>query len=412
MPNQINVSTEKCIGCALCVKACPFGAIALIERPDHAKKLKLAVIDMHKCTFCGACVEACKKFGAIHMVKEEAIHLDIDKSHYKGLWVYAEQRHGEISPVVFELLNEGRRLADKLGVPLSAILMGHNIEARCQELIQHGADKVYVYDDPILTEFQDDPYSDLLSHLIEKEKPEIVLMGATNIGRSFASRVAARIYTGLTADCTGLEVDLETRNLQQTRPAFGGNIMATILTPRHRPQMATVRHKVFKPSAKDASRKGEVIKMSVDSSNIINRTKFLQFIKDTTAKVNLSDADIICSGGRGLGKPEGFKMIEELAECLGGAVGSSRAAVDSGWIPYSHQVGQTGRTVSPKIYFACGISGQIQHLVGMGSSDIIVAINKDPHCPMMKIATFAIEGDLYEIIPWIIKEVNKVRGVA
>jgi electron transfer flavoprotein alpha subunit len=406
--NQISVLPEKCTGCGLCFKSCPFGAITLVERPD--KKVKLAVIDLHKCTFCGACIEACKKFGAISLVKEEPIHLDIDISHYKGIWVYAEQRHGEISPVVYELLNEGKTLASKLNVPLSAVLMGHNIGEKALGLIQRGADKVYLFDDPILAEFQDDPYSDLLSHLIEQEKPEIVLMGATNIGRSFASRVAARIYTGLTADCTGLDIDPATRNLQQTRPAFGGNIMATILTPRHRPQMATVRHKVFKPAAKDASRKGEVIKKPVDSAKTLNRTKFIQFIIDTTAKVNLSDADIIVSGGRGLGKPEGFKIIEELAEALGGAVGSSRAAVDAGWIPYSHQVGQTGRTVSPKVYFACGISGQIQHLVGMGSSDIIIAINKDPHAPMMKIATFAIEGDVYDIIPWIIKEVKKARG--
>jgi electron transfer flavoprotein alpha subunit len=231
-------------------------------------------------------------------------------------------------------------------------------------------------------------------------------MGATNIGRSFASRVAARIYTGLTADCTALDIDLSTRNLMQTRPAFGGNIMATILTPRHRPQMATVRHKVFKPSQKDANRQGEVIKRQFDASKLMNRSKFLSFIKDTTAKVNLADADIIVSGGRGLGNPDGFRLIEELAEAVGGAVGSSRAAVDSGWIPYSHQVGQTGRTVSPKIYFACGISGQIQHQVGMGSAEIIVAINKDPHCPMMKMATYAIEGDLYDIIPWIIKEIK------
>jgi electron transfer flavoprotein alpha subunit len=410
MSNQIDVLKEKCIGCALCVKACPFGAIALVERPEHPRKSKLAVVDMHRCTFCGACVEACKKIGAISLVKEEPIKLDIDASHYKGVWVYAEQRHGEISPVAYELLNEGGVLAKKLGVPLSAILIGHKITAKAQDLIEHGADKVYVYDDAVLNEFQDDPYSDVLSHLIEKERPEIVLMGATNIGRSFASRVAAKIRTGLTADCTALDIDMKTRNLMQTRPAFGGNIMATILTPRHRPQMSTVRHKVFKPALRVPGRKGEVIAMKIDAAKIINRTKFLEFIQDTTAKVNLSDADIICSGGRGLGKTEGFKLIEELAETLGGAVGSSRAAVDAGWIPYSHQVGQTGRTVSPKIYFACGISGQIQHLVGMGSSDIIVAINKDPHAPMMKVATFAIEGDLYDVIPWIIKEVKKARG--
>jgi len=411
MSNQINVLSEKCIGCALCVKQCPFGAITLTERPDHPKKLKLAVIDLHKCTFCGACVEACSKFGAISMVKEEPIKLDIDPSHYRGLWVYAEQRHGEISPVVYELLNEGRRLADKLQTPLCAVLIGSQIESKAHDLIQRGADKVYVYDDPVFVEFQDDSYSDILSHLIEKEKPEIILMGATNIGRSFASRVAAKIRTGLTADCTALEVDLSNRNLMQTRPAFGGNIMATILTPRHRPQMATVRHKVFKQAKRDPNRKGEIIKKTADVSKIINRTKFLEFVKDTSAKVNLSDADIICSGGRGLGKPEGFKLIEELAECMGGAVGSSRAAVDAGWIAYSHQVGQTGRTVAPRVYFACGISGQIQHMVGMGSSEIIVAINKDPNAPMMKAATFALEGDVYEIIPWIIRKVKKSRGL-
>ncbi|MCL1972238.1 MAG: electron transfer flavoprotein subunit alpha [Endomicrobia bacterium] len=407
MANQILVSAEKCVGCKICVGACNFGAITMQERPEHPKKQPIAVIDLNKCVFCGACVDACK-FKAIEM-KKDAPREGVDKSKYRGVWVYAEQRHGEISSVVYELLNEGARLAKQLEVPLSAVLIGSDIKAKAQDLIERGADKVYIFDDPVFIEFQDDPYASILTRLIEQEKPEIILMGATNIGRSFASRVAARIQTGLTADCTSLDVDLQNRNLLQTRPAFGGNIMATILTPNHRPQMATVRHKVFKEAKVEKGRKGEVIENKVDVSTLVNRTKFLGFIKDSSAHVNLADADIIVSGGRGLGKAEGFKLIEEFAELLGGAVGSSRAAVDSDWIPYSHQVGQTGRTVAPKVYIACGISGQIQHMVGMGSSDTIIAINKDATCPMMQTATYALEGDLYEIIPRIISEIKKSR---
>jgi electron transfer flavoprotein alpha subunit len=343
-------------------------------------------------------------------LKKDAPKVDVNKDDYRGVWVYAEQRHGEISGVVFELLNEGRRLADKLGVPLSAVLIGSQIKGKTQELIDRGADKVYLFDNPVFAEFQDDPYSAIITQLIRSEKPEIILMGATNIGRSFASRVAARIQTGLTADCTSLEADTENRNLLQTRPAFGGNIMATILTPRHRPQMATVRHKVFKEAKAESGRKGEVIEPAFDAQTLINRTKFLEYVKDESAHINISDADIIVSGGRGLGGPDGFKLLQELADLLSGAVGSSRAAVDSDWIAYSHQVGQTGRTVAPKIYIACGISGQIQHMVGMSSSDIIIAINKDGTCPMMQTATYALEGDLYEIIPNIIKEIKNSRA--
>lgn len=400
MANKINIDLDKCVGCGACESACPFGAISLKDGK--------AAVDGEKCRFCGSCVQACP-VSAITMQKEE-VKDAVDKSLYKGVWVYAEQRHGEISSVVYELLNKGSELAKTLNVPLSAILIGSNISAKAQDLINRGADKVYVYDDPILAEFQDDPYSCILADLIKEEKPEIVLMGATNIGRSFASRVAAKIYTGLTADCTALEIDPETRNLMQTRPAFGGNIMATILTPRHRPQMATVRHKVFKEAKVQEGRTGEVINKTVDAQKIINRTKFIGFFKDQTADVNISDADIIVSGGRGLGNPEGFKLIKELADLLGGAVGASRAAVDSDWIPYSHQVGQTGRTVAPKIYIACGISGQIQHMVGMSSSDTIIAINKDKDCPMMQTATYSLVGDLYEIIPAIIKEIKNIKG--
>ena len=400
MANKLNIDLDKCVGCGACEAACPFGAISLKDGK--------ATVDPEKCRFCGSCVQACP-VNAIAMQKEE-VQDAVDKSLYKGVWVYAEQRHGEISSVVYELLNKGSELAKTLNVPLSAILIGSNISAKAQDLINRGADKVYVYDDPILAEFQDDPYSCILADLIKEEKPEIVLMGATNIGRSFASRVAAKIYTGLTADCTALEVDLETRNLMQTRPAFGGNIMATILTPRHRPQMATVRHKVFKEAKVQEGRTGEIINKTIDAQKIINRTKFIGFFKDQTADINISDADIIVSGGRGLGNPEGFKLIKELADLLGGAVGASRAAVDSDWIAYSHQVGQTGRTVAPKIYIACGISGQIQHMVGMSSSDTIIAINKDKDCPMMQTATYSLVGDLYEIIPAIIKEIKNIKG--
>ncbi|MDR1087335.1 MAG: electron transfer flavoprotein subunit alpha [Endomicrobium sp.] len=407
MTNSIKVLNDKCVGCGQCAGACPFDAISTVERSEHPKKFKLAVIDLNKCTYCGTCVQACN-FNAIELAKD-AHQAGVDKSEYKGVWVYAQQRHGEIAGVVYELLNEGKKLAKQLGTSLSAVLIGDNIKSNAQDLINRGADKVYVCDDPIFIEFQDDPYASILTQIIKKEKPEIILMGATNIGRSFASRVAARIYTGLTADCTSLEIDPETRNLQQTRPAFGGNIMATILTPGHRPQMATVRHKVFKEAKVEEGRKGEIVDCKVEVATLVNRTKFLGFIKDSSSNINIDDADIIVAGGRGVGKAEGFELLEELAEFLDGAVGASRAAVDSQWIPYSHQIGQTGKTVAPKVYIACGISGQIQHTVGMNSSDIIIAINKDASCPMMQTATYALEGDLYEIIPNIIKEIKSVR---
>lgn len=392
MPIQIII--EKCTGCTLCIKACPFDAIRIMD--------KKAVLDLNKCTLCGACVPACK-FKAILLDKTQNTCVLADIKDYKGIWVFAEQKHGKAQSVAYELLGKAHELGKKLNSPVSAVFIGNNLQDQVDELIWHGADNVYLVQAPEVAEFQDEPYTNILVKLIQKYKPEIVLCGATAIGRSLISRVAIKIKAGLTADCTGLDIDLEKKILLQTRPAFGGNIMATIISPNYRPQMATVRHKVMQPIDPDKKRKGKIIRESFDAQTYSSRTKLLDIIDEIESTVNISEADIIVSGGRGMGSPENFKLLEELAHVLGAAVGASRAAVDSGWKPYSHQVGQTGRTVGPKIYFACGISGQIQHLVGMQSSKIIVAINKDPEAPIFKVATYGIVGDIFQIIPALIK---------
>ncbi len=334
----------------------------------------------------------------------------IDIEGYKGVWIFAEQRRGKVSSVAYELLGIGRKLADDLKTDLSAVLLG-TAETEAKELIGWGADKVYLSKDQIFESFNDEPYSQLLTSLITEHRPEIVLAGATPMGRSFIPRVAARLRTGLTADCTSLAIDKGTGNLLQVRPAFGGNIMATILCPNNRPQMATVRPRVMKRRTYDEGRAGDII--DVEAGGITSRTKVLETVKEISdITVNLQEADIIVSGGRGLGEPKGFKLMEELAELFGGAVGSSRAAVDAGWIPYRHQVGQTGKTVCPKIYFACGISGAVQHLVGMQSSDIIIAINKNPEAPIFNVATYGVVGDLYEIVPLLIKKIKEAKGIS
>jgi len=393
----IEIITDKCVGCKLCIRACPFGAISVEN--------KLAVIDFDKCTLCGACVDACK-FDAILIRKEEVKTKDI--SAYKGVWVVAEQHKGTIQSVTYELLGKGRELADKLGVELCAVLLGDKIEPKSADLFHRGAEKVYVVDSPKLKHYQSEPYSNVLIELINEYKPEIVLCGATSTGRSLISRVAVKIDAGLTADCTALDIDQEKSLLLQTRPAFGGNIMATIICPNHRPQMATVRHKVMKEAVPDLSRTGQIIKKAYSDKLLASRTKILDIVEEQGYKINLSDADIIVSGGRGLGKPESFALLHELADAIGGAVGASRAAVDADWIAYSHQVGQTGKTVCPKIYIACGISGQIQHLAGMSSADIIIAINKDPDAPIFKVANYGVVGDLFEIVPALTKKLKSI----
>ncbi len=425
MPIQIII--EKCTGCTLCIKACPFDAIRMMDksedsglaslrteghglpsvRQSHSQSHKKAVIDLNKCNLCGACVPACK-LKAILLEKTPAVCAVADIKDYKGIWVFIEQKSGLIQSVAYELLGKAQELAKKLHCQVSGVLIGNNLDGQLDELVWRGADNIYLVEAPELENFQDEPYTNILVELIKKYKPEIVLCGATAIGRSLISRVAINIKAGLTADCTGLDIDLQKKILLQTRPAFGGNIMATIISPNYRPQMATVRHKVMQPMEPDKKRKGKIIREKFDNSLYASRTKLLDIVEEIEALVNLAEADIIVSGGRGMGCPENFKIIEELAQVLGAAVGASRAAVDAGWKTYSHQVGQTGRTVAPKIYIACGISGQIQHLVGMQSSKIIVAINKDPEAPIFKVATYGVVGDLFQIVPALTKKFKEV----
>ncbi len=394
----ITVYKDKCIGCSLCVKTCPFNAITMVD--------KKAVIDLDKCTICGSCVEACSKVHAIEIVRETTRTPDIEK--YKGVWVFAEQRKGVVQSVTFELLGKARELADKLKVEVACVLIGHSVKDKAEDLIHRGADTVYVVDDPKLENLLDEPYARMVANLIRKHRPEIMLCPATSVGRSVISRVAVQLRVGLTADCTGLEVDLKDRSLQQTRPAFGGNIMATILSSYHRPQLATVRHKVMKEAPLDLKRKGKVEVVEFDKTFFISRTKVLKVVDEITSTVNITEANVIVSGGRGLGGAENFKMLEELAKVLNGAVGASRAAIDEGWMPYSHQVGQTGKTVCPNVYIACAISGQIQHLVGMQSSDIIIAINRDPSAPIFNVANYGIVGDVFEIVPLLTKRFKEI----
>ncbi len=399
--DPISIINDHCVRCGACVKACPFGAIT------QAEKKVFPVIDLHKCTLCGACKEACK-FDAIAIRPKPAQPVSVKLDEYQGVWIFAEQHEGAIQSITFELLGEGRKLADALGMKLGAVLLGSGIQSRSEELIARGADQVFLADQPELASFQDEAYAAVLSELIRRHKPAIFLCGATTIGRSVLSRVAVTVRAGLTADCTGLAIDPTTHELLQTRPAFGGNIMATIITPNARPQMATVRHKVMKEAEVMPGRTGEVRIEKLAQELLKCRARRIRFEPEKEKSANIAEANIIVSGGRGMQKPENFAVLKELADVLGGAVGASRAAVDSNWIAYSHQVGQTGKTVCPKIYIACGISGQIQHLAGMSSSDIIVAINKDPDAPIFKVATYGIVGDLFDIVPRLTEAFRKM----
>jgi electron transfer flavoprotein alpha subunit len=333
---------------------------------------------------------------------------DTQRNEHCNTWVVAEQRGGKIQDVTFELLGAGRRLADTRGQQLWCVVIGNNVTDGAQACIHHLADGVIVVDDPALDEFLDATYANVLARLVEKHKPEIVLAGATAYGRSLVPRVAVKINAGLTADCTGLEIEAETGHLLQTRPAFGGNIMATIKSANHLPQMATVRPRVMSAPEPDTSRTGQMIEESLQPEDISSVMKSLKTVVDAEEAMSLADAQIIIAGGRGVKSKEGFEELKKLAHTVGGAVGASRAAVDAGWIEYAHQVGQTGQTVQPRVYIACGISGQVQHLVGMQSATTIIAINQDPNAPIMQMADYAIVGDIFEIIPAIIDEIRRL----
>ncbi len=355
---------------------------------------------------------------------------------YKNIWVFVEQRDGKLMNVALELLGEGHRLSREISddTKVCALLIGDKVENLADECFAYGADAVYYIEDPLLKNFTTDAYTKVITDAVNEYKPEIFLYGATHIGRDLAPRVAARLDTGLTADCTHLDVSvagyikfaeenttLNTKSLnpedpdkglKMTRPAFGGNLMATIICPKHRPQMATVRPGVMSKMEKKDGAKGEVIRVKHSLSEADIRTKLVDIVKSAKEMVSLTDAEIICSGGRGLGDASGFELMKKFADKVGGVVGASRAAVDSGWIDHSHQVGQTGTTVKPKIYFACGISGAIQHLAGMQTSDTIVAINKDPDSPIFEVADYGIVGDLYKVIPQIMELWDQAEELA
>lgn len=394
----VKVEPEKCSGCEVCIESCSVEAIEIVDGK--------AIIN-ENCNSCNMCLDVCPE-EAIHEVEREAIPKAIDLDQFKHVMVFAEQREGTLVKVGLQLLGKGRELADSLGQDLAAVLLGDNVRDLTRELIAHGADRVYLAQHPLLKSYNTQTYTKVISEIIRQQKPNIVLYGATHIGRDLAPRIAIRVNTGLTADCTELKISEEEKILLQTRPAFGGNVMATIITPNHRPQMATVRPGVMKELAKDESRGGEIVEVPVelkDDDDI--KTKLLEVKKEVKRGVNLEDAEIIVSGGRGVGCKDNFGIIKDLAEALGGEAGGSRMAVEDGWITQDHQIGQTGKTVRPKLYVACGISGAIQHRAGMQNSDVIVAINKDPDAYIFKIAHYGIVGDLHEVVPVLIKELKK-----
>jgi electron transfer flavoprotein alpha subunit len=394
------IDTTNCIGCGKCVKICPAEAIEMYLTPEEQKLL--AEWEAQRAAESGAEkpeADADEEDAALAKLKE-----------YKGIWVFVEQTDGAPHVVAWELLGVGAELAKTLGVELCTVVIGENVERLSEESFHFGASKSYLVDDPVFRHYRTESYYKAVCHLVRKYKPEIVLVGATGLGRDLAGAVATDLMTGLTADCTGLAID-ERGFLLQTRPAFGGNIMATIMTERTRPQMSTVRPHVMPLPVCDTSRKGEIIRETVPLQENDILAKVLEIIEDKRGgadDIDISAADVIVSGGRGMLSKDNFGILQELADELDGVVGCSRAAMEAGYMPYERQVGQTGKTVRPKIYIACAISGAIQHLVGMQDSDVIIAVNRDKSAPIFEVATYGIVGDVFEVVPAI---TNRIRDV-
>lgn len=389
----IDIIKDKCVGCKACFVACPYGAIEFVEK-------KAVITD--KCTLCGACKESCR-FSAIVSERDERQGSDL--SRYEGIWVFAEQRYGKLKPVSLELLGKARELAARLNAKVTSVLFGYNIGFLARDLIAYGADQVLMMDEEWLGDFNDRIYGELITNLVKEHKPEIVLVGATSKGRSLAPYISSSLKTGLTADCTGLSIDDEGL-LVQTRPAFGGNLMAEIVCPHNRPQMATVRPKVFKPLEPDYEKRGIITR--IQKEPIEGLVKLIRNI-DNAEGQSLTDAEIIVSVGRGIGSAANIRLAGELADALGGVLASSRPLVDMGWMPYSRQVGQTGKTVAPRIYIACGISGAIQHLAGLADIDTIIAINQDPEAPIFKVANYGIVADVKEFLPLLTEKIKQAK---
>ncbi|MCE1225316.1 MAG: electron transfer flavoprotein subunit alpha [Geobacteraceae bacterium] len=391
------VDAEKCIGCLKCVKVCPAQALEMFFTPEEQK-----ILDQLAAAGAAAPAED---------DDPEAAAIARMQAQYRGVWVFIEQTDGEAAKVSWELLGKGKELAGKLGVELCAVVVGHKVEPLCHEAFTYGAEKAYLLDAPLYAEYRTQSYLEAMCHLIEQHKPEVILMGATGMGRDLAGAVATRVGTGLTADCTGLDID-DKRNLMQTRPAFGGNIMATIMCDKYRPQMSTVRPHVMQMPEPLPAASGQIIRDSFTVPEDQVLVKVLEIIRDGDSKhkVDIGGAEFIISGGRGMMGPENFSMLEELAKELNGVVGASRSAVDAGWMPHDRQVGQTGKTVRPKIYIACGISGAIQHLVGMQDADLIIAINRDKDAPIFEVAHYGIVGDLFQVVPVLTRKIRELKA--